>query len=104
MHHLVCIIGVYKPEEICKLGSFQAELTHRNRNKRKGNWVGAAGEISDSGFCGFAKTLKRISGLPAQAHQRNFGSRPDQAPQAGCLFIPVTFKVAGLARGRVEGE
>lgn len=53
MHHLVCIIGVYKPEEICKLGSFQAELTHRNGNKRKDNWVGAVGEISDSAFGGF---------------------------------------------------
>lgn len=35
MHNLVCIIGVYKPVEICKLGSFQAELTLKEGKKEK---------------------------------------------------------------------
>lgn len=35
MHNLVCIIGVYKPVEICKLGSFQAELTPREEKREE---------------------------------------------------------------------
>lgn len=96
MHHLVCIIGVYKPEEICKLGSFQAELTHRNGNKRKGNWVGAAGEISDSVFGGFAKTPKEDFGSSGPGSPGELGADPIRLRRLAVYSPRSLSKVQGL--------
>lgn len=98
MHHLVCIIGVYKPEEICKLGSFQAELTHRNGNKRKGNWAGAAWEISDSVFCGFPQNPKEDFGSSGPAPPGELGADPIRLRRLA-VYSPLSlFKVRGLHR------
>lgn len=100
MHHLVCIIGVYKPEEICKLGSFQAELTHRNGNKRKGNWVAAVGKTVI--LC-FAVSENHKEDFVFSSSTGKLGADQIRLSRLAVYLPRSLFKVAVLTRGRVEG-